>query len=97
MHFTSSYMCSRRRAGETGDRRQDGGKMKERKTYDYLDDEFEGVEWRECDRTQEADAQQGGVEKKYQKVGALAATSTKELMTSVTSAGFLGAQIQVYG
>lgn len=34
--------------------------MKERKTYDYLDDEFEGVKWRECNRTHEGGAQQGG-------------------------------------
>ena len=50
---------SRRRAGETSGGRRDGGKTKERKTYDYLDDAFEGVEWRECNRTHEAGAQQG--------------------------------------
>ena len=71
---------SRRRAGETSDGRRDGGKTKERKTYDYLDDVFEGVEWRECNRTHEAGAQQGGVGKKCQKMGARAAASAKELM-----------------
>ena len=69
----------RRRAGETSDGRRDGGKTKERKTYDYLDDEFEGVEWRECNRTHEAGARQGEMEKKCQ-MGAPTAASAKELM-----------------
>ena len=49
-------------------------------SHDYLDDEFEGVEGRECNRTHEAGAQQGGVEKKCQKMGAPTATSAKGLM-----------------
>ena len=69
-----------KRAGETSDGRRDGGKTKERKTYGYLDDEFEGVEWRECNRTHEAGAQQGGVDKKRQKMGAPTAASAKEQM-----------------
>ena len=71
---------SRRRADETSDGRRDRGKTKEMKTYDYLDDEFEGVEWRECNRTHEAGAQQGGVEKKCQKMGAPTAASAKDQM-----------------
>ena len=70
-----------RRAGQTSDGRRDGGKTKERKTYDYLDDKFEGVEWRECNRTHEAGAQQGGVEKCQ--MGAPTAVSAKELMMKV--------------
>ena len=70
----------RRRAGETNDGRRDGGKTKERKTYDYLDDQFEGVEWRECNRTHEAGTEQGGLEKKCQKMGAPTAVSANEQM-----------------
>ena len=75
---------SRRRAGETNDGRRDGGKTNERKTYDYLDDEFVGVEWRECNRTHEAGAQQGGVEKKCLKMGALTAGWAQEKMMMMT-------------
>ena len=84
--FTSHFLTgdvlwsrgSRRRAGETSAGRRDGGKTKERKTYDYLGDEFERVEWRECNRTHETGEQQGGVEKKWQKMGALKAAPDKE-------------------
>ena len=74
--------------GATSDGRRDGGATKERKTYDYLDDESEGVEWRECNRTHEAGAQQGGVgwggvEKKCEKMGARTAASAKELMMMI--------------
>ena len=77
---SSEKGSSRRTAGETSDGRRDGGKTKERKTYDYFDDEFEGVKWRECNRTHEVGAQQGGVEKKCQKMGAPTAASAKEQM-----------------
>ena len=49
-----------------------------------LNDEFEGLEWRECNRTHEAGAKQGGVEKKCQKMGAPTAASAKELMMMIT-------------
>ena len=84
VHWSRGSMS---RAGETSDGRRYGGKTKERKTYDYLDDEFEGMEWRECNRTHEAGARQGGVEKKCQ-MGAPTAASAKELIndTSCSSA-----------